>query len=217
LNVSRRVLQFIVLGAAWLICAQSAQSQGTIQYVQPATPIALFTRDFPEYYSLDLDGDAVADMTFTYSFQFLGVQPAGANRILTLLSPPPNVGGSVAPLPSGFAIGPDSEAGSLGWYGQALDYNTLAVCFDVGCAGAFLGQHAYMGVEFQRAGAAHYGWVLLNVASDYPAGSIEAWAWDTRSGTPILAGAVPEPSCISLCVLGILLIFTRRSQSRVRL
>jgi hypothetical protein len=35
-------------------------------------------------------------------------------------------------------------------------------------------------------------WVLLNVASDYPAGSIEAWAWDTRPDASILAA--PSPS-----------------------
>lgn len=201
--MSCRGIQFIVLGAAWLICAQAAQSQGTIQFFQPATPIVLFNRGFsPEYYSLDLDGDTVSDLTFAYGSQFFGVQPSGANRILTLLSPPPNVGGSVAPLPSGFSIGAGSEAGSLGWVGGDLDYNTLALCLNVGCAGAFLGQHAYMGVEFQRAGATQHGWVLLNVASDYPAGTIEAWAWDTRPGAPILAGAVPEPPAWTLLAIG---------------
>lgn len=198
----RRLLNIAIIAAAWLGSPQPSRSQGTIIFNQPQTPIPLFTSGFAQYYPLDLDGDSSPDFTFTYSFQFLGVRPQGAGRILTWLDPPPNIGGSVAPLPAGFSIGADSQTGSLAWYGGAPDYNTLAVCFDVGCAGAFVGQHAYMGVEFQRAGATHYGWVLLNIAGNYPSGTIESWAWDTRPGASILAGAVPEPSTWSLFALG---------------
>lgn len=97
----------------------------------------------------------------------------------------------------------------MAWYGRALDYNTLAICFDVGCAGAFVGQHAYMGVEFQRAGATHYGWLLLNVAPAYPSGLIESWAWDTRPDASILAGAIPEPSTLALFAVGGILLWVR--------
>jgi len=71
-----------------------------------------------------------------------------------------------------------------------------------------------MGVEFQRAGSTHYGWVLLYVAPDYPAGQIEAWAWEMRSGVPILAGAVPEPSTWSLLIGGgVLMVLLRKKRS----
>ncbi|HON93745.1 MAG TPA: PEP-CTERM sorting domain-containing protein [Verrucomicrobiota bacterium] len=204
--MSRRFLNIVVIAAAWLGSPQPSCAQGTVVFNEPATPIPLFTTGFAQYYSFDLDGDSATDFTFTYSFQFLGVQPEGTGRILTWLDPPPNVGGSVAPLPLGFVIGAGSETGNLAWYGHALDYNTLAICFDVGCAGAFVGQHAYMGVEFQHAGATHYGWVLLNVAQAYPSGVIESWAWDTRPSASIFAGAVPEPSTWTLFGIGALAI-----------
>ena len=209
----RRFFINAIVVTAWLDFAQPSWSQGTIVYYQPATPIPLFTTGFAEYYSLDLDADFSGDLTFTYSFQFLGVQPEGTGRILTLLDPPPNVGGSVAPLPPGTVVGADSEAGSLGWYGRALDYNTLVICFDAGCGGAFVGHQAYMGVEFQRAGSTHYGWVLLNIAGNYPSGTIESWAWEARPGVPILAGAVPEPSTPCFLMLGGVFLTWFRSRS----
>lgn len=65
-------------------------------------------------------------------------------------------------------------------------------------------------------GALYYGWIHIENFYGSNWGQITDWAYDTRPGESILAGAVPEPSCISLCVLGILLMFTRRSQRRVR-
>lgn len=193
-----------VLAAAGLGTAQPGSAQGTISYYRPDTPVVMFTRWFAEYYPLDLDGDTSPDLTFTYSFQFLGVRAEGANRILLHNSPPPNIAGPVVPLPVGFEIGSGSGTAGLQWYSRSdlSPFETLVHCVDSGCGGAFRGQHAYMGVEFDRAGATHFGWVLLNVASDYPAGRIEAWAWETRPGEPILAGAVPEPSTWALLVAG---------------
>lgn len=208
------LLGFVV---AWLGLPQPGGAQGTIAYYQPQTPIVMFTRWFGEFYPLDIDGDNSTDLTFAYSFQFLGVRSEQDSRLLVWLSPPPNISGPIAPLATGFQIGPDSGSASLQWFGDDFDiFDTLVHCTDR-CSGAFRGQHAYMGVEFQRAGATHYGWVLLNVASDYPAGQIEAWAWETRAGVPILAGAVPEPSVWALLVGGgILVVWFRKKGNEKR-
>jgi hypothetical protein len=140
---------------------------------------------------LDFDGDGTLELTFSYGVVFLGVRSEQASRLLVWLSPPPNIGGPIAPLPGGFEIGPNSGSGNLQWFGDNFDvFDTLVHCTD-GCSGAFLGQHAYMGVRFERAGATHYGWVLLDVSAHQAAGQIEAWAWETRPGMPIKAGAKP--------------------------
>jgi hypothetical protein len=217
--MKRRLALLLGFSSAWLGTAQPGAAQGTIAYYQPDTPIVMFTRWFGEYYPLDMDGDNITDLTFAYSFQFLGVRSEGVNRLLIRPSPPPNVGGPVAGLPPGFPIGDSSESDVLRWYAgtELSPFQTLVHCVDSGCSGAFLGQHAYMGVEFERAGATHYGWVLLNVAPDYPAGQIEAWAWETRPGVPILAGAVPEPSTWALLVGGgVLLVWFRRKRNARR-
>ena len=192
----RRRLNLVLIGAtAWLGAVQPSWAQGTIACYRPDTPIALWlppdTFDMRRTQPMDLDGDASPELTFTYSVVFLGVRSEGADRILLRNSPPPNIAGPVAPLPAGFEIGPENGNGGLQWYPRSeLDpFETLIACYDVGCAGDFRGQHAYMGVEFQHAGGTNYGWVLLTIAPDYPAGQIEAWAWETRPGQPIVAGA----------------------------
>jgi hypothetical protein len=211
-----RLVQIIALGSVWLSCIQTGLAQGTIQYFQPTVPIPLHTDFLTEYYPLDLDGDGNNDFTFGYDFHFIGVRSEDVNRVLLLLSPPPNVGGSVVPLSPGFLIGPDSGTGGLGWAARSsLDpFETLIQCFDTGCAGAFVGQHAYMGVEFQRAGNTYYGWVLLQIASDAAFGAIDSWAWETRSGTPILAGAVPEPSTFALLLISGTALWALRRRSK---
>lgn len=66
-----------------------------------------------------------------------------------------------------------------------------------------------MGVEFQRTDQTHYGWMLLQISSDAAIGQIESWAWETRPGVPILAGAVPEPSTWVLLSIGVVLLAWR--------
>ncbi|HNW08025.1 MAG TPA: PEP-CTERM sorting domain-containing protein [Verrucomicrobiota bacterium] len=203
-----RLARIIAPGLLLLSWIQPSMAQGTIQFFEPTAPILLHTEFFAEYYPLDLNGDGTTDFTFAYDFHFIGVRPEGDGRILTWLDPPPNIGGSVAPVPAGFVIGAGSGAGSLQWLGRLpgvpydSDFNTLIQCFDAGCSGAFAGQYAYMGVEFQSAGATHYGWVSLSIASDAPFGAINAWAWETLAGLSIAAGAIPEPSASALLTVG---------------
>jgi hypothetical protein len=208
-----------VIATAWLGFAQPSGAQGTIAYFRPDVPIPLFTYGFAEYHPVDFDQDGNSEFTFVYDFHFIGVRADNANRILLALSPPPNVGGPVAPLPVGFPIGPDSGMGGLAWAARSEfdPFEVLIQCFDTGCGGAFRGQNAYMGVEFQRAGDTHYGWVLLNIVDGQPSGQIESWAWETRPGVAILAGAVPEPSTWALLILGGgLFVWFRRERNEGR-
>ena len=217
----KRFCIWVALATAWLVGCQSGWSQGTIVYSQPSSPIIVWYQNgttATALYPLDVDGDGTTDFTFVSGVSFLGVRSEGANRIIIRPDPPPNVGGSISPLPAGFLIGTGSSLDPLSWWaGSDGDFDPLGIYFNTGTEGDFVGQLAYMGIEFQRAGNTHYGWALLEVGSFGPVMGIDSWAWDTRPGASILAGAVPEPSCISLCVLGILLMFTRRLKSRVRL
>ena len=206
--MTTRVYRLFALATAWLGISQPGWSQGTIAYFQPATPVLLYSPGFDQFYPLDFDGDGNPDFTFGYSFIFLGVRSEGANRILILQDPPPNVGGPIAPLPAGFLIGAGSESGALSWSsGFGDDFEALANYYNGVASGPFAGQHAYMGVEFQSGDGTHYGWALLQISGDYAAiGAIESWAWDTRPGEPIVAGAIPEPSGWTLMIGGACLL-----------
>lgn len=196
-----------MLATACLGAPQPCRAQGTIAYYQPATPILLWSQGFAEFYPLDFDDDGTPDFTFAYSFIFLGVHSEGLNRILILMDPPPNIGGSIAPLPAGFLIGSGSSLEPLNWWtgfdGDMDSFDPLAIYYNGVASGAFAGQRAYMGVEFQSSGNTYYGWALLQISGDYAAiGQIESWAWETRPGVPIFAGAVPEPSTWALFAIG---------------
>jgi hypothetical protein len=205
-----RCLTVLIVSAAWLGFAQPGSAQGTIAYYQPPSPIVLRDEFFGQFYHLDLDDNGNPDVVFAYNLQFIGVGYPAGTRALSLMYPFPDRQGVPQPLPERFLIGPDSGAGQLQWFGGVADapagFYALAWFTSAGAAGQFVGQQAYMGVEFQRASGTHYGWVSLYVDRFAPVAVIDSWAWETRPGVPILAGAVPEPSTLALLVGGGLLI-----------
>lgn len=206
---------------AWLGFAQPSYSQGTIAYYQPPTPIILWSQGFTEYYPFDIDGNGTSELTFAYWFQTVGVRYENGTRAFSFVNPPPDFYADPQPLPAGFLIGPDSATGQLQWfagYPPPYNLNNLVTIVNTGTSGTFAGQHAYMGLEFQRGGATHYGWMLLQVSENFAAiAGIESWAWETRPGVPILAGAVAEPSTWALLVGGgVLMVWFRRKRHERR-
>jgi hypothetical protein len=74
---------------------------------------------------------------------------------------------------------------------------------------------AYMGAQFLIGADVHYGWVRIRTPwAPITGGILEAYAYNTVPGEPILAGAVPEPSIIALSVLSglVLVVCFRRRQ-----
>ena len=108
-----RSFSVLVHVAAWLGSTQPGWSQGTIAYYRPDTPIIMFTHGFAQYYPLDLDGNGTPELTFSYSFQFLGVRYEAQNRVLSEMLPFPSQSGVPQPLPAGFLVGATSESGGL--------------------------------------------------------------------------------------------------------
>jgi len=213
--MNRRIARIIILGSVWLTSSHSGSAQGTIVYSQPENPIILWYQNGTTttgYHSLDVDGDGTTDFTFVYSFSFLGIHSEGSNRILIRPDPPPNVGGSISPLPTGFLIGTNSSLDPLSWWaGIEGVFDPLGIYFNTGTSGDFVGQQAYMGIEFHRGANTHYGWALLRVAAEAPIADIVSWAWETRAGVPIQAGAVPEPAVLPLFTFaGVAMLALRR-------
>jgi hypothetical protein len=176
------------------------------------TPVDLSTDFSPVYFPLDLNGGG-ADYTFAASITSVGFFREAGNRYLIVPSPPPNIGGFVAPVQSGSEIGPNSGDGELDWFGND-DFAMLGVWVSTGTGGYFPGQRAYVGVEFDIDGATHYGWIDVYVSELAPGALIYGWGYESTPGMSIIAGAVPEPSSILLIMTGSLALLLSRAKKK---
>ncbi|MFT7172261.1 MAG: hypothetical protein ACI9NQ_000470 [Paracoccaceae bacterium] len=168
----------------------------------------------PSQGGLDIDNDGAFDLFFGTDGGLLAVmQSRGETRFISSLSAPPNRGGKVRPVSSGSIIGGDTSNLSGDWYshtdnGGASGFGLSFLQFE----------DTYIGVELEIEGNTHYGWVEYVGFSNtkfvanrnIPGGFINSWAYESEPDTPIAAGAIPEPSALSLFLLGGLLALHRR-------
>ena len=216
-NRQRTVWCLYVLGTA-VAFASAAHGQGSIAYWQPQTPLG-YGAVHPStiYRELDLNGDGFIDFAIDSTFiSFAAIVPAGSNRVLAWVAPPPDLDRLVYPVPEGSMIGSHSAQDSLTWVDSAAPTRGAGIlaCTTLGCIGFWSGLTGYAGVEFRIGGVTHYGWVRLQTFTDAPYGNVLDWAYETQPGVPILAGAIPEPSTWALLLGGgVLLVWFRRKRN----
>ena len=221
--VSRVARLWLVL-ACGLAPASLVLAQGTIAYYQPSSPLQAWGTE------LDLDNNGQADVRFydgSQLFIYFGMNASGVGASQLLVTPqgPYDLGSYLVGLNEGFVIG-DSTAPSLMWapqdapnlYGQAtvLGFYIPESGDRVIPDGYFYGTTAFMGIHFQIGTDWHYGWVRLCGTEwlDFGGTTVLDWAYETRPGVPILAGAVPEPSMWALLVGGgVLMAWFRRKRN----
>ena len=77
--------------------------------------------------------------------------------------------------------------------------------------GPFFGRTGYLGFRFQGEEGEHYEYALVQ-NKEVIFGRILAIAWESEPNTPIITGAVPDPSSTSTTLLATLamLLFRRR-------
>lgn len=221
LRVSIRLAHFWLALACGLVPASLATGQGTIVYHQPASPLFGLVG-----LTLDLNGDGQVDSRF-YSASYVpasyyatGASGVGTAQLLVTPNAGLDGGSHLLALGPGSLIGGTIDESSL-WAGQDApnsygDATVLGSYFPEDAGGSltpvgyFYGTTAIMGIHFQIASEWHYGWVRIlgGTAGVYdgqfflnPPGWILDWAYDTRPDAPILAGAVPEPSTVSLLLV----------------
>ena len=173
--------------------------------------------------AIDFNGDGQPDVGFNDDDTAFHIYGYGSTRVLTYPPAGLDINSFLPVLPAGTQIGATPPNPDLIWR-ETLQLNptgpysaTYNFAVNEGYGGYWQGVEGYTGVEFYIGADPHYAWIRVGTPFiGTHGGYIYDYAYDTRPGAPILAGAVPEPSCISLSVLGILLMFTRRSQSRVR-
>ncbi len=185
--------------AALFLPGLDVLAQGTIVH-RDMPDVAVFSVTGPLFYDLDLDNDASPDVTFRGTVRDFDAIPREFSRILAIPATPPDLGGFVWPLGPGESIGPVVEL-PLTWVNPGegrfgpigLTFTSCMAVYDgVVCLGLFTGRNAYMALEFQIDGELHYGWVRVDCSlAGINGGWVTEYAYETRPGVPIKAGAKP--------------------------
>ena len=94
---------------------------------------------------------------------------------------------NITPLEIGVEVGPDSEITYPGeWYPDQLDLSNPNYT-------EWNGQTAYAGVQFQKNGNLHYGWIRMNVSEDGKHYYALDMAYNEAPEVSIITGQVQEP------------------------
>jgi hypothetical protein len=168
-------------------------AQGTIVSHTPSQPTYYGPVDGS--HSFDLDGDGITDYVLAFDISGARFGPLGNNSVIV------DGGNLVAAINQGESISPSPPA--YYWLNATAVLGGQAV-FDgeYFYAGNFSRRDAFIGLRFQYGGATHYGWMEVNNDPNIASGQVLGWAYETRPDTPILAGAVPEPSTWALLSAG---------------
>ena len=230
----------LLLASALLLAAgMAAFSQGTIVYNR--MPLNIVPPQFPwdsvgyraigdwggtgspyGSASVDINRDGQDDYLFTWGMDF-GMSCLGDNKAAGyFITPWERARAKAVPVNSviGASMSPvawignqDSPFGfGLSSWRDIGDPNFVGI-------GEFAGvESAYAGLQLQINGNTHYGWIRLGAPLPFLNGGwIYDYAYETRPGVPILAGAIPEPSTWALLIGGgVLMVWFRRKSNERR-
>jgi hypothetical protein len=202
-----------------LATSPQGRAQGTITFVTPVQP-TYYAAGVELSHNLDLNNDGLTDLILASDAMRAYFVPQGSNSIIVASD------GFVVPLNAGDMV--SSSASSLdptyAWFDSAthpVGFATLGAqaVFDGQFiyTGYWSGRDAFVGLRFQYGGQTHYGWMEIANNAGTASGQVLSWAYETRPDTPILAGAIPEPSTSALLTAGgILLSLLRRASRRLK-
>ncbi len=156
-------------------------------------------------FTVNLWFDATMSMSHLAIYAPMGMSPTGMTYMSMIVGAFDLTSQQVPyalKLPAGEPI--DQDSSFVPW---AILYNTGVGKF--GADGGYIGLMMVgpAGTEF---GGTHYGWLHMSGMSDIglstQSGTFDGWAYETRDGTAIGAGAIPAPAALVLGGLGIGLV-----------
>jgi hypothetical protein len=179
-------------------------------------------------YPIDLNGDGLADFTFAANPVGVALRTERANRVVIRLSPPPNIGGRVARLDEGYAVGSSLDP-QLAWLSSdpvggyvspgENAFAAIAIAVSTGESSDWPnspGARGFIGIQFELGDGFHYGYFDVTMAAE-GGGVLHGWAYNSIPNMPLFASPVPEPSTWALLIGGgILMVCLRRKRNARR-
>ena len=144
----------------------------------------------------DVDGDGGDDLSLRNDASSVFAASFNSNQIIGMRE---FVGFSGAAIAAGEFIGSAPPTGTE-WADTEVELNACSTGTPA-CSGNFIGGIAYLGIEFDIAGATHYGWLEIESSSLGSRAWIHRWAYETEPGVGLIAG-IPEPGVPSLLLVG---------------
>ena len=172
------------------------------------TDVVLNATATGEQADLDIDGDGSDDVSILAVELNLGA-PArvsacilAENEFTAMIG---SIDGNGLATPTPLSLNTPINA-SATWQDTSDSANEYYNAVDVDGLGPFTGFCAtgtdvYLGVRFTIGSNLHYGWVLVNVATDASTTTIKAFGYEETADTEILAGAQPSSASINKNVL----------------
>lgn len=173
------------------------------------TDVVLNATATGEQADLDIDGDGNDDISILAVELNLGGTPArvsacilAENEFTAMIGV---IDGNGLATPTALNLNDPINA-SATWLDTSDSANEYYNAVDVDGLGAFAGTCAtgtdvYLGVRFTIGSNLHYGWVLVNIATNASTTTIKAFGYEETADTEILAGAQPSSASINKNVL----------------
>lgn len=199
-----------MVGAVVVVGAAEAGIVHTVP-TEPITATAMVP-DGQASAPIDIDNDGVPEFTI-HAYHVMGMPWSAFGTYIQTDRPGAYLSweGTLDPLAAGAYIGPgDPDEYQAGGRAPFFEW--------VGIAGhgswTFNDPPAFFGFRFETAGVSHFGWALAQITySSSPeayAVTVFEYAYETKPGVAILAGAIPAPGAAAILAVGFVATNRRR-------